>query len=93
MLARLRLPETQVEIAVGGRTFRVDAIWRDINLIVEIDGYATHATRSELARDAERTALLQSLGFEVLRFTHRQILDDPMFVVAQVGLRLARAAV
>jgi very-short-patch-repair endonuclease len=38
-------------------------------LIVEIDG-ATHSTERELARDAERTRVLESLGFHIIRVTN-----------------------
>jgi len=38
-------------------------------LIVEIDG-ATHSTERELARDAERTRVLESLGFHIVRVTN-----------------------
>ena len=38
-------------------------------MIVEIDG-ATHSTERELARDAERTRVLESLGFHIIRVTN-----------------------
>jgi very-short-patch-repair endonuclease len=38
-------------------------------LIVEIDG-ATHSTARELTRDAERTRVLESLGFHIVRVTN-----------------------
>ena len=44
----------------------VDFITLDGKLIVEVDG-ATHSTRNELARDAERTRILEALGFHIVR--------------------------
>ncbi len=38
-------------------------------LVVEVDG-ATHSSASALARDAERTRILHSLGFQVVRIAN-----------------------
>ncbi|KAB0265278.1 endonuclease domain-containing protein [Microvirga brassicacearum] len=60
--------------------FIVDFICLDARLIVEVDG-ATHSMDSELAYDAERTHILESCGFHVLRITNAEILaniDDVM---------------
>ena len=81
-------PETQVWFEVDGHRYRVDALWRRARLIVELKGYGTHATRKELTKDAEREARLSSLGYEILSFTHDQVVGDPRFVVAQVGRRV-----
>ena len=81
-------PETQVWFGVDGQRYRVDALWRDARLIVELKGYGTHATRKEMSADAEREARLGSLGYEIVSFTHDQVVGNPRFVVAQVGRRV-----
>lgn len=81
-------PRTQVEIEVEGHRYRVDTLWDDVGLIVELNGYATHGTRAETSYDAERATLLGSLGYEVVTFTHDQVVGRPRYVVAQVGRRL-----
>src|SRR5262249_18697024 len=62
----------------SGRKFRrqhpidryvVDFICIEKKLIVEIDG-ATHSTEREVARDAERTRVLETLGFHVVRVSN-----------------------
>jgi very-short-patch-repair endonuclease len=53
----------------------VDFVTLDGMLIVEVDG-ATHATASDLARDAERTRVLESLGFHVVRVTNTEVYDN-----------------
>lgn len=83
-------PETPVWFEVDGHRYRVDALWRAARLIVELKGYGTHATRRELADDAEREARLGSLGYEVLTFTRDQVVDSPRFVVAQLAQRVGR---
>jgi very-short-patch-repair endonuclease len=47
----------------------VDFVSLGAKLIVEIDG-ATHSTERESARDAERTRVLESLGFHIVRVTN-----------------------
>ena len=78
--AGLELPDTQVILDVGSRRYRVDALWSERHLVVELNGHATHATRRRLSEDAERSARLQAAGFEVLTFTFDQVVDQPAYV-------------
>ena len=55
--------------------FVVDFVTLDGKLIVEIDG-ATHSTDREVAQDAERTRVLESIGFHVVRVTNMDVYDD-----------------
>ncbi|WP_421121875.1 endonuclease domain-containing protein [Aquihabitans daechungensis] len=91
--AGLPLPMTQVVVEVDGFRYRVDSIWDDRMLIVELNGYGTHASRIQLGADAERTARLQAAGYEVLVFTFDQVVGRPRYVLAQVGRRLSSPAV
>lgn len=45
---------------------RVDALWRDLALVVEYDGAATHDHPRDRATDAARHARLRALGYEVI---------------------------
>ncbi len=79
MLALIRsatLPEPRRNAPVGG--WEVDFLWPDHGLVVEIDGYAFHSGRRAFERDRRKQAELQDLGFEVLRFTWRQITKEPL---------------
>jgi very-short-patch-repair endonuclease len=53
----------------------VDFVSLDGKLVVEVDG-ATHDTQAEIARDAERTSILESLGFHVVRVTNMDVYDN-----------------
>jgi very-short-patch-repair endonuclease len=53
--------------------FIVDFICADANLIVEIDG-GQHAERSEA--DADRTRILQAMGYLVLRFWSNEVMQN-----------------
>jgi very-short-patch-repair endonuclease len=77
---RHRLPQPEINALVG--PYEVDFLWRDRRLVVETDGFRHHAGRAAFERDRARDALLQSLGFRVLRFTHRQVTEDRSAVVA-----------
>jgi very-short-patch-repair endonuclease len=75
---RHRLPQPEVNARVAG--FEVDFLWRDRRLVVETDSWRHHGDRATFETDRARDAHLQSLGFRVLRFTWRQIIDRPAFV-------------
>jgi very-short-patch-repair endonuclease len=77
---RHRLPAPEVNVRISG--LEVDFLWREQRLIVETDGFRHHRSRSAFERDRARDAYLQSLGFVVLRFTHRQLTGDRSPVVA-----------
>jgi very-short-patch-repair endonuclease len=44
---------------------------------VETDGWQAHGTRSSFEADRARDVELRLLGFEVARFTYRQVTDRP----------------
>jgi very-short-patch-repair endonuclease len=77
---RHRLPQPEVNVRIG--SYEVDFLWRDRGLIVETDGFRHHGDRSAFERDRARDAHLQSLGYRVLRFTHRQLTEGRSTVVA-----------
>jgi very-short-patch-repair endonuclease len=53
----------------------VDFVCLDAKLIVEVDG-ATHGEEADLRRDAERTRVLETLGFHVIRVGNRDVYDN-----------------
>jgi very-short-patch-repair endonuclease len=53
----------------------VDFVSLDGKLIVEVDG-VTHSTASETARDEERTRILESLGFQVVRVSITDVYEN-----------------
>jgi very-short-patch-repair endonuclease len=55
--------------------YTVDFVTLEGKLIVEVDG-ATHSTDSELARDTERTRILESYGFLVFRVTNVDVFEN-----------------
>ena len=87
---RHRLPQPEVNVTIE-RTV-VDFLWRDQALIVEVDGWESHRTRSAFEEDRARDARLAVLGYEVVRFTWRQVTDTAAGVAKTIrALLRARA--
>ena len=61
----------------------VDFECRRAKLCIELDG-AQHSMTDALTHDAERTAWLQSQGYQVLRFWNHDVLKQTDIVVDQI---------
>jgi very-short-patch-repair endonuclease len=81
------LPAPQVNARVGAHI--VDFLWPDRRLVVEVDGYRFHASRTAFERDRRRDADLNATGFRVLRITWRQLVEEPVAVIARLAQALA----
>jgi very-short-patch-repair endonuclease len=77
---RHRLPPPEVNVRIG--SFIVDFLWRDRMLVVETDGYRYHRGRSAFEDDRDRDLRLRALGYEVVRLSHRQVVDEPQRIAA-----------
>lgn len=71
-------------LMILGHTVRPDLVFDDVKLVIEIDGFAYHGDRDAFERDRQRQNILTAAGWTVLRFTWRQIHDNPGAVVAQI---------
>ena len=90
MLALVRsagFPDPEMNVVVG--PYRVDFVWREARVIVEIDGGDWHALRPSRERDSRRDSDLRSAGWKVERFTDRELVDEPHGVVARLARALA----
>lgn len=76
---RAGLPSPAINVYVEG--FKIDAVWRDQRVAVELDGWAWHHTRDAFERDRERDARLTANGWRVVRFTHHQVTRRPDAVI------------
>ena len=68
--AGLPRPRMQVVFRADGRhVARVDFLFDDFGVVVEVSGQKGHASPAERARDAQRRNELQDLGLRVLEYT------------------------
>jgi hypothetical protein len=68
----------------NGRTIRVDILFREAGLAVEVDGRDTHDRSRQFETDRERDRELQKLGYIVLRFSWRDVMYRPDAVVRDI---------
>ncbi len=71
--AGLPMPEANRKTGL----MRVDAVWRDARLAVEVDGGDAHAGLGQLKRDRDRELALRAQGFQVVRYSWEQISRRP----------------
>jgi very-short-patch-repair endonuclease len=81
------LPAPAVNVQLAG--YVVDFLWRDQALVVEVDGYRFHSSRGAFERDRRRDADLNAHGFRVIRITWRQLVEEPLAVIARIARALA----
>jgi very-short-patch-repair endonuclease len=64
-------------VTVGGRRFLLDAACEEVLLAVEMDGAAHHGSRRQRESDIARDALLATIGWQTLRFSHARMTTAP----------------
>jgi very-short-patch-repair endonuclease len=57
-------------------------------VLVEIDGYLFHGTRRAFENDRRRDAQASATGFTTIRITYRQLIEEPMAVIARLAAAL-----
>lgn len=82
------LARPEVNAKVG--RWVVDFLWREERLVVEADSFAYHRGSVAFEDDHARDLDLRSRSFSVLRFTERQLEEEPGRVVADVARALSK---
>jgi very-short-patch-repair endonuclease len=82
------LPRPLVNHRIG--RYRADFFWPEHKLVVETDGWRGHGHRMAFEHDRARDAWLQAGGYDVLRFTWRQVLEETLLVTVRIAQLLAR---
>ncbi|MFN8035723.1 MAG: DUF559 domain-containing protein [Acidimicrobiia bacterium] len=83
-------PECQYPVVTSGRRFTVDLAYPERLLAIELDGRVGHADDLSRQRDAERDTWLRLGGWDVLRFTYRDVRDRPDWMAQRVREGLTR---
>jgi len=69
----------------------VDCWYPDCDLIVELDGRRTHARLAGFEPDRRRDLVAATNGMQTVRITHKQVTDEPRFVIAAMTALLRNA--
>ncbi|MHB0754797.1 leucine--tRNA ligase [Polaribacter sp. M15] len=71
--------------------FIVDFVCLRLKLVIEVDG-DYHNSEEQIEKDNERTKILEDLGYDVIRFTNKQVIGDTESVLKKIKLELAKAS-
>ncbi|MFL5822324.1 MAG: DUF559 domain-containing protein [Solirubrobacteraceae bacterium] len=77
LLRQARLPQPRANGRAAGH--EVDFLWESEKLVVEFDSYQFHGHRSAFEWDRHKDVLLAEAGYQVLRFTWRQLDNEPLW--------------
>jgi very-short-patch-repair endonuclease len=90
LVRKADLPRPLVNVRLKG--FEVDLLWRRHRLVVEVDGFDFHSSRSAFEGDRRRDARLGAAGYQVLRVTWRHLEQEPEAVLVRLAQALARSS-
>ncbi len=90
--AGLPRPALQHPVEVDGRRYRLDMAYPELRIAIEADGFVVHGTRPAFEDDRARQNRLVLAGWQVLRFTWRQVVGEPGWVVSQLRAAIDHAA-
>ena len=89
LLRKADAPASESEHPIG--TYRVDRCWTELNLVVEVDGVQFHRDRKRMESDNKRQDYLRHHGKAVARFTGRQVMYEPEYVLLKIGIEIGLA--
>ncbi|MGD1862008.1 MAG: endonuclease domain-containing protein [Leptolyngbyaceae cyanobacterium] len=69
---------------VHHQNYRVDLLWAEGRVVVEIDGYRYHSNRYAFSRDRQRDYELLISGYVVLRLPHDEVINDIELTVEKI---------
>jgi very-short-patch-repair endonuclease len=88
---RLPLPRYNDWISVGdGKRYQVDCHWPDLRLIVELDGWEAHGSKSAFHDDRARDRRLEVAGYSVTHITWSHLDVEPAAVAADLRALLTQ---
>lgn len=86
-------PQMNADLALRGRFFEIDALWRRERVAVELDSRSVHGTNRNFEGDRQRDRILLAEGWRTVRVTWRALREEPREVVADLQLALAQGSV
>jgi hypothetical protein len=85
-------PRLNADLGLRGRFFKIDCLWDEERLAVELDGRGAHGHARAFERDRERDRILLAEGWRVARVTWRQLHEEGDALASDLGRMLAVGA-
>jgi very-short-patch-repair endonuclease/predicted transcriptional regulator of viral defense system len=82
--AALPIPQTNVRLRAGRRTYEVDFLWRAEKVVVETDGGRFHNNPAAGSRDSDRNHALTAAGYLIPRLGWEDLRDRPDQTMAEI---------
>ena len=85
-IAGLPRPQTQITFkARATKAIRVDFLYPEQRVVVEVSGRVGHTSDGDRRKDARRRNELQHRGFAVIEFTTADVMTDPDYILESLG--------
>jgi very-short-patch-repair endonuclease len=90
---QIEMPECQVWIAINSEfpEHRVDFLWRRLGVIGEVDGKIKYKDQNARWQEKRREEALQDDGYEVVRWSYGDAINDGPATAARIWRAFARA--
>jgi very-short-patch-repair endonuclease len=82
LYGRHRIPRPETNVKLG--RWEVDFLWRSRRLVVEVDSWTYHRGSVAFEDDHARDLDLRRLGFTALRYSDKQLEEEPERIVADI---------
>jgi very-short-patch-repair endonuclease len=89
LILKAQLPRPTFNATIEGHA--ADVLWTEHKLVVEVDGYASHARRRAFEHDRRLDQQRTAAGYRTIRITWRQLVEEPEAIVARLAATLARS--
>jgi very-short-patch-repair endonuclease len=89
LIRAANLPRPEMNYPLLG--FNADFAWVEHRVVLEVDGYPFHSTKTAFERDRRKDAALKGAGWDVVRISRNQVFHDSYAVIALVAMAIARA--
>lgn len=83
---RFSIPLPEVNACIHGE--ELDCLWRDLGIVVELDGGANHRSTAQRHRDERKALKLRARGLTVVRYSEDQVFNSPGQVAADTIAQL-----
>jgi very-short-patch-repair endonuclease len=88
LIRAARLPPPEMNYPLLG--FTADFAWVEHRVVLEVDGYPWHSTKTAFERDRRKDAAFKSAGWDAVRVSRNQVFHDSYAVIALTAMAIAR---